>query len=785
MLKRFIDRAAAAALLFSIIAGYQASAQDVAAGARKSPQEYRTLLAEHQKVYQYPSQAKVDRIVDSVFRKLSTREKIAQIMIIEFDSQDGAKRRQMQNNLVKKEKIGGLIPMNDDLIPAMRRMNELNRLSRIPMLITIDAEWGANMRYWDEIPPFPRQMQLGALSSDSLVYRMGYLLGKECRLLKMQVNYAPDIDINNNPSNPAINTRSFGEDKDKVAQYGIAIMQGMKDAGVAGSAKHFPGHGDTDVDSHLALPVIPFDYERLDTLEMYPFKHLVAAGVDMVMVAHLNVPALDSSGTPSSISRKIVTELLREKLGFKGIICTDALNMHGVARESGLEKKDIPLAAYKAGADILLMPEDVENSITVIEQALKRGEITMAGLNERVKKMLALKARLGLFEKGYSPYVEMDGIEQRVIVQENLDLMQQIAKNSMTVLFNDNSAGYGLPVSLEGRKVAYVGYRNPALGREFAAVANKYGQVDTIILEDDASLAALRDARNRLRGHDLVIFGFNQTDQRPHKGYAINPENISFITDWAKEQPMVAVYLGSPYALTRIPNYRNFTAFVLGYSNNQANNFAAAQVVFGGIPAIGVLPVTAASFKVGESVVLPDRFREELFHFIGSEGDSLQQVKFDLGNASPLLSVVPQVGELVASGKIRANDQLGDLLDFEGKDAGMTVEELFEPVKGVTAPVAARKHVHYMHMLLAKYRPSTKADGYVLEMFRKLEMRNTAFNGKNLAVSGYNLQDIVTTRGDLAKFIFAAQNGGLYAGKRVFSPYTAEIILKVKDCYLK
>ncbi|MBQ7772950.1 MAG: hypothetical protein IJ383_02615 [Bacteroidales bacterium] len=778
MLRRFIDRAAAAALLFSTIAGFQAIAQENAAVAYSSPQEYKSLLAEHQKVYQYPSQEKVDRIVDSVFRKLSTREKIAQIMIIEFDSQDGSRRKAMQNRLVKKEKIGGLIPMNDDLVPAIRRMNELNRLSRIPMLISIDAEWGANMRYWDEIPPFPRQMQLGALSSDSLVYRMGYLLGKECRLLKMQVNYAPDIDINNNPSNPAINTRSFGEDKEKVARYGIAIMQGMKDAGVAGSAKHFPGHGDTDVDSHLALPVIPFDYQRLDTLEMYPFKHLVAAGVDMVMVAHLNVPALDPSGTPSSISRKIVTELLRDKLGFKGIICTDALNMHGVAKESGLEKKDIPLAAYKAGADILLMPEDVENSITVIEQALKRGEITMAGLNERVKKMLALKARLGLFEKGYSPLVEMNGLEQRVIVQENLDLMQQIAKNSMTVLFNDNSQGFGLPVSFKGKKVAYVGYKNPVLGREFAAVANKYGQVDTIILEDDASLAALRDARNRLRDHDLVIFGFNQTDQRPHKGYAINPENISFITEWAKEQPMIAVYLGSPYALTRIPNYRNFTAFVLGYSNNQANNFAAAQVVFGGIPAIGVLPVTAASFKVGESVVIPDRFREELFHFIGSEGDSIQQVKFDLGEASPLLSVVPQAAELVASGKIRESDTLGELLEVEGTDSNLTVGELF-------TPASARKHIYYMHALISKYRNYVSAESFVQNMLRKLGMRHTAFNGKSVAVAGYSLQDIITSREDLAKFIFAAHNGGLYAGERVFSPYTAGLILKLKDSYLK
>jgi len=750
---KFSNRAAIAALLFCLLVP----------GA---------LFAQNAGVYKYPSEKKVERQVDSVFRKLSTREKIAQIMIIEFDSKDGKLRKAMQNRLVKKEKIGGLIPMNDDLIPAMKRMNELNRLAKVPMLISIDAEWGANMRYWDEIPPFPRQMQLGALSSDSLVYRMGYLMGKECRLLKMQVNYAPDIDINNNPSNPAINTRSFGEDKEKVARYGIAIMKGMKDAGVAGSAKHFPGHGDTDVDSHLALPVIPFDYTRLDTLEMYPFKRLIPEGVDMVMVAHLNIPALDPSGTPSSISRPIVTGLLREKLGFKGIICTDALNMHGVAKESGLEKKEIPLAAYKAGADILLMPEDVENSITVIEQALKRGEITMAGLDERVKKMLALKARLGILDKGYSPYVELDGIEKRVIVQENLDLMQQIAKNSMTVLFNDNSAGYGLPVSFEGKKVAYVGYKNPVLGSEFGEIANRYGKVDTILLSNDASLAALKDARNRLRNHDLIIMGFNETDQRPHKGYAINVEEVNFITDWAAEQPMIAVYLGSPYALTRIPGYRNFTAYVLGYSNNQANNFAAAQVVFGGTPAIGVLPVTAASFKVGESVVIPDRFREEYFHFVGSEEDSLMHSVYDMKNSSALFTVVPQVAELVAGGKMKLSDTLGELLEEEGKNAGMTVGELLKGYKD-------RVNAYYLQALLNKYRRYTTIEEAAQEMFAKMGMRNTRFVAEKPAVSGYSVPSVITDGIDYNKFKFTIGNGGKYAGKQVLSPEAAELVQSV------
>lgn len=703
------------------------------------------------------SNAKINKQVDSVMRKLSVREKIAQLMIVEFGSDDSKKKQAITNKLVKKEKIGGLIPMNDVLIPAMKRMNELNKMASIPMLVSIDAEWGANMRYKREIPPFPRQMQLGALSSDSLVYKLGYLIGKECLSLKMQVNYAPDVDINNNPLNPAINTRSFGEDKEKVAQYGIALMQGMKDAGVAGSAKHFPGHGDTDVDSHLALPKINFDYQRLDSLEMYPFKKLINAGVDMIMVAHLNVPALDPSGTPSSISKVIVTDLLREKLGFKGIICTDALNMDGVAKESGLEKKDIPLAAYKAGADILLMPEDVENSITVIEKALKRGEISLSGLNDRVRKVLALKARMGLFNKGYSPLVDIDGLEDRVIVKENLDLMQQIAKNSMTVMFNDNSEGFGLPVSFENKKVAFLGYRGAEFSREFANVALKYGPIDTLILSDDATLVDIKSARNNLRDYDLIITAFNDTDPRPHKGFGIDREEINFITDWAKEQPMIAVYMGSPYALTRIPDYRNFTAFVLGYSNNIANNFAAAQVVFGGIPAIGVLPVTAADFKVGHTVTLTERYREEYFNFSGTKEDSLLNVVVELDQqSSALLSVTTQVCELVASGRVKLDEVQEHLSANPTSNNLFALQQLLDNIK--------------RHNSI-----KDRAEG----MFKALGMRNTKFAQSVPATTSYNVPNIITTKGDMLKFKFAVKNGGKYEGKQVISEKAAVMLVEL------
>ena len=721
---------------------------------------------EEDDTYKYPSQERIDRQVDSVFRKLSTREKIAQIMVISFTSKDSKEMFKTQKRLVKKEKIGGLIPLGDVFVPAIEKLNKLNRLAKIPMLITLDAEWGASMR-WAEIPAFQRFLQLGALSSDSLVYEVGKSIGKECRALKVQVNYSPVVDLNNNPHMHTGHTRSLGGSREKVARFSSAMMRGLHDGGVAGSAKHFPGHGDTDVDSHFALPLLPYSYDRLDSLELYPFKRLIADGIDMVMVGHLSIPALDSTGTPSSISKPVVTGLLREKLGFDGIICTDALNMHGVSKESGLEKKDIPLAAYKAGVDLLLMPEDVESSIDVIENALKSGEITMEGLDMRVKKMLALKARYGILEKGYDPIVDIDKLSlftdtelKDGIMDKKLELIDKVSKETMTVVWNDNSAGYGLPVCLEGKKVAYVGFRNPQLGHEFGVMANRYGNVDTLLLGDGATIEDLKSARNRLKGHDLVIFGFNRTDLRLEKNYGIVPQEAEFITEWAAQQPMIAVYLGSPFAIAQIPDHRNFTAVVVGYMNNRVNNFAAAQVVFGGVPAKGVLPVTSGSYKTGESVIIPYRFREEYHHLLGSNADMENSRVYDMKESAPSLTLLPQVAELVACGKIRLSDSVGELLGADCSNASLSVEKLMAGYKDNDCSGTLK-------LLIGKFRPYISVEDTALQMIAKMGMRSTTIS-----------ETVTTTGYDMGKYHFTLGNGGKYAGKQVMSSKAAELVLK-------
>ena len=553
----------------------------------------------------------VEQRVDSVMKTLSTREKIAQLIIIEFCSEDKPEVMEMQNYLVSKENVGGLILMYDVMEPGLKRTNELHNLAKTPLLMTIDAEWGMSMRY-REIPVFPRQMQLGALAHDSLVYQAGYMIGKECREYNYHVNYASDIDVNVNGENPVINTRAFGEDKHKVAVYGAAFMKGMNDAGTFGSAKHFPGHGDTNVDSHKALPTLDFPYERLDTLELYPFKHLIAENADMVMVGHLNVPALDSTGTPASISKTIITGLLKEKLGYKGIVITDALNMKGVCDH--LEKKMIALEAYKAGVDILLMPEEVIDSITEIEKALERGEISRSSLDEKVRKVLTLKAKAGLFEKDYNPCVEYDKIKDTIAKVENKAFISYLAKESVTLVTNHKLSDglQAIPVAnLKEKKIAYFGYDAANNGKECAELIRRYADVDTLILRGPVKDRDLKKAIRKLKGYDLVILGFNNTDSRPQFNFGVNPKHMDMMTEWAKEQDIIFMFMGNPYVLNKIADYNNFKAFIVGYGNSVFNNEAAVQIVFGGIPSKGVLPVSAGEFAAGESVNIKEAVRPE------------------------------------------------------------------------------------------------------------------------------------------------------------------------------
>lgn len=551
---------------------------------------------------------RINRQVERTLKKMTTREKIAQLIVSQTDSylfSDG--HALMTDTLVEIEGIGGLLVLQDTLPRYLKRMNELQAKSKIPMLISIDGEWGPSMRF-GEFPFFPQQMQLGALPSDSLIYEMGLAVAEQCKMVNIHINYAPVVDINVNPKNPVIHARSFGEDRDKVTQYARAYMKGMQDGGIIACSKHFPGHGDTEVDSHKALPVLPFSRERLDSLELYPFRDQIQEGVEMVMMGHLHIPVLDSA--VSSISYPIVTGLLREELKFDGLIVTDALTMKGVSEN--LSAEEIALAAYKAGVDILLKPGDIIASIDRLEKAMESGECEKEDLDERVRKVLRLKARLGMLERGYDATVEVEGITERVKKAEHIALIQQMADQSMTIV--DNKAGL-LPLA-KGKKIAYVAYNakhipmkreygdieglsgyNPETGMVdsttlmYQHLLRQGGEVHYFALDKKSTEKDIEKVNKQVRDYDVVILACHDPRARSRRDL-IKPEHLDAIGRLVKNNATVMVHFGSPYGLSELPWLEDVGAVLMAYKDSESNQTAAARVLTGEIDAVGVLPVS-------------------------------------------------------------------------------------------------------------------------------------------------------------------------------------------------
>ena len=564
--------------------------------------------------------ARMERQVERTLKKMTTREKVAQLIVSQTDSYIFSEGHAlMTDTLVGIEGIGGLLIIQDSLPRFLTRMNQLQEMSKIPLLVSIDGEWGPSMRF-SEYPFFPQQMQLGALPSDSLIYEMGLAVAEQCQMANIHINYAPVVDINVNPKNPVIHARSFGEDRDKVTAYGRAYMKGMQDGGIIACSKHFPGHGDTEVDSHKGLPVLPFSRERLDSLELYPFCDQIKHGVGMVMMGHLHIPALDSA--VSSISYPIVTGLLREELGFNGIIVTDALTMKGVSEN--MESAEIALAAYKAGVDILLKPGDIIASIDRLEEAMNSGECDIEELNERVRKTLRLKAQFGMLERKYNASVDTTGISERVKKPEHIALIQEMADQSMTLV--DNKLGI-IPIDMS-KKVAYVAYNakripmlreygdieglsgyNPETGmvdsttlmyqhllkeamrRGGDKAKRQEGDVHYFALDKKSSKKDIAAVEKQLSDYDVVILACHDPRGRSRKDL-IAEEHVQALESLVKKHHPVLVHYGSPYGLSDLPWKEHLGGLLVAYKDSESNQKAAAKVLTGEIEAVGVLPVT-------------------------------------------------------------------------------------------------------------------------------------------------------------------------------------------------
>ena len=557
---------------------------------------------------------RIERQVERTLKQMSTREKVAQLIVSQTDSYIFSdKHALLTDTLVEIEGIGGLLIIQDSLPRFLTRMNQLQEMSKIPMLISIDGEWGPSMRF-GEFPFFPQQMQLGALPSDSLIYEMGLAVAEQCKMVNIHINYAPVVDINVNPKNPVIHARSFGENRDKVTQYGRAYMKGMQDGGLIACSKHFPGHGDTEVDSHKGLPILPFSRERLDSLELYPFRDQINEGVKMIMMGHLHIPCLDSA--VSSISYPIVTELLKEELDFNGIVVTDALTMKGVSEN--LTSEEIALAAYKAGVDILLKPGDIIASINRLEQAMNSGECDVTDLDNRVRKILRMKAEMGMLARNYSAQVDTTNIAERVKKTEHIALIQEMADQSMTLV---NNQAQLVPLDAT-KKIAYVAYNakripmrreygdieglsgyNPETGMvdsttlmyqhvlKKTKAEGENGEVHYFALDKKSSTADIATLEKQLADYDIVILACHDPRGRSRKDL-IAPEHITALERLVKKHTPMLIHFGSPYGLSDLPWLKELGGVMVAYKDSESNQKAAAKVLTGEIEAVGELPVT-------------------------------------------------------------------------------------------------------------------------------------------------------------------------------------------------
>ncbi|WP_250436436.1 glycoside hydrolase family 3 N-terminal domain-containing protein [Hanstruepera flava] len=532
---------------------------------------------------------KQEQWVDSVYNSMSVDEKIGQLFMVRAFSNQGLKHENIISQLIMNQHIGGIIYSTGGPVAQAKLNNRLQELSKTPLLIGMDAEWGLNMRL-DSTFAFPWNMTLGAIKDNKIVEQVGYHIGEHCKRIGVHFNFAPVVDINTNPLNPIIGNRSFGEDKDNVTEKALAFMKGMQDAGVLANAKHFPGHGDTETDSHKTLPTINFDEKRIDSVELYPYRELIKHGLSSVMVAHLNVPALESrSGFPSSISKHIVTDILKDSLGFKGLIYTDALEMKGVSEFS--EPGNIDLAAFLAGNDVLLISEDVPKAIQKIKEAYETEVITEERLAHSVKKILMAKFKVGLHD--FKPIETENLVEDLNRISDQL-LYETAIENAITVVKNKNSI---LPIrKLESKKVAYVKLGDDD-GSPFFKELQKYTKVHEVSAEN------LDELITKLKAYNTVVVGFHRSNDHPWKDYKFTDIELVWLYEIARNNTVILDAFVKPYALIDIDTFENIDGLVVSYQNSKTAQEKSAQIIFGSVPAKGVLPVSIQdAYKFGDGI---------------------------------------------------------------------------------------------------------------------------------------------------------------------------------------
>ena len=539
---------------------------------------------------------------DSVYNSLSEDECIAQLMVVRLSSIDSKTKLitffdDKVAGLVKQYNIGGICLFQGGPVKQALILNKLQAAAKTPILICIDGENGVGMRMTDSVLPLPRQMMLGAVQDTNIIYQYGKIAGEQCKRMGIQVNYAPVVDVNNNPNNPVINDRSFGEDKYKVAQFGIQYMKGLQDVGVMACAKHFPGHGDVAVDSHLDLPVINKSMAQLDSLELYPFREIFKAGIGSVMVAHLYIPAIDSAAhRATSISKNNVTGLMRNQLGYQGLTFTDALEMQGVKKY--FPGGEASVQSIIAGNDMLCLPEDVPAAISKIKDAIKDERLSWADIELHCKKVLAAKYQYGLSQ--LQP-INTENLANDLNSKVN-DMRKQVAENALTVLKKSDDFFFPMiaPEKPVTDEVVYVSIGTSSDNAFAKRMRNDYGAAVFYFNYKQDAARILSTVELIKKRYKKVVIGIHNYNRAPANNFGISKAAIDLVTQLQQQANSVTFVFGNPYAIKNWCTAKNLIAC---YEDDAIIQNIAIDLLQGKIAAKGKLPVTVCEeYKFGSGI---------------------------------------------------------------------------------------------------------------------------------------------------------------------------------------
>lgn len=709
----------------------------------------------------FPDTDAETRWVDSIYNQLSFEEKVGQLFMVAAYSNKDASHIAEIEKLVSEYKVGGLIFFQGGPSRQAKLTNRYQAKAKVPLFIGIDAEWGLSMRL-DSTYRYPFNMTLGAIQDLKLIEKVGENMAKESKRMGIHFNFAPVLDINTNPKNPIIGFRSFGENKVNVTEKAIALMQGVQSKGVFSTGKHFPGHGDTATDSHYTLPVVTATREHLDKIELYPYKRMIDEGLISVMVAHLNVPSLEfRDGHPSSLSYNVITNLLKQEMGFDGLIFTDALNMKGA---SNFKKPgEIDLEALLAGNDVLLFVENVPVAVEKICMAYQDSLLSEERLAYSVKKILRYKFKAGL--NNYKP-IDLANLSKDLNAVSKDALQYELYENIVTVLKNEDEI---VPIEKLDQKIAYVKMGDDT-NTTFVNTLKKYTEVTEV---SDTNIDSLK---KQLKGYDKVIIGFHKSD-RAWKKHDFTETELLWIQEVAKQNKVILDVFTRPYSLLQITNFDEIESVIVSYQNNDVSQEVSAQIIFGALSAKGKLPVSINNFFKVEDGLETSKINRLGFSFpenVGMSSEKLAQIDkiaqkaidgkmapgmqvlvarkgkviyqksfgyqtydkqtkvnnddlYDVASLTKMIATLPNVMQQFDKGKVTLETTLGDMLHQFRKSnkSEITFKELMSHYGRLQAWIPFYKAtLDAKNQPLEKYYRKTYTEGFTKQVAENLYIRD-------------------------------------------------------------